>query len=110
MIITNAIAHIVQALVTREYNPGLFTALLVFIPSFLWVSKVCFGKGALSRRGIAVLFGTGIILHTILITSIIAYVNDEISRSMLDLIQFLNASTIILIPWLGDKFLNISAK
>lgn len=44
LVLVNAVAHIVAAILWREYNPGLWTALLLFVPlgslAILQISRV----------------------------------------------------------------------
>jgi hypothetical protein len=44
LVLVNAVAHIVAAIVWREYNPGLWTALILFVPlgtlALLQIAKV----------------------------------------------------------------------
>jgi len=103
VIISNGVVHILTALLKREYNPGLFTAAIIFLPSFLWLCKACFGRGRFSEKGVVILIITGIILHAILISSIFLFVGQKINSTVLNLIQAINASSIILIPWLGNR-------
>jgi Protein of unknown function with HXXEE motif len=110
VIISNAMAHIVVAVATQTYNPGLFSAIVIFLPSFFWLCKACFIKGRFRKAGIGVLVATGIILHIILISSVLMFVKQNISGGLLDFIQIINASTIVLLPWLGDSFLKIYSK
>ena len=110
VIISNGMVHILTSLLKQEYNPGLFTAIVIFLPSFIWLCIACFGKSGLPRKGIPVIIITGIILHAILISSVFAFVDHKISGMVLDIIQVINASTIILLPWLGDKLMNIYNK
>jgi hypothetical protein len=110
VIISNGIAHIVIFLLRQQYNPGLFSAVIIFLPSFFWLSQSCFGKARFPGRGIAVLVGTGIILHVILILSLFAFIDQKISGMVLNFIQVMNASTIVLLPWLGGKLLRVYQK
>jgi hypothetical protein len=72
------------------------------------MSKSCFGKGRMPKKGITILIGTGILLHAILISSIFAFVYQKINATTLDIIQAFNASTIVIVPWLSDRYLRIS--
>lgn len=103
IIITNGMVHIMAAIVKQEYNPGLFTAIVILLPSFFWLCKTCFGKDGLPKKGIPLLIGTGIIGHAVLISSILLFINQKISRPALDVTQIINASLIILLPWLGSS-------
>lgn len=110
VIISNAMAHIVIAVATQAYNPGLFSAIVIFLPSFFWLCKACFIEGVFRKAGIAVLVATGVILHIILISSVLLFARQKISGPLLDLIQLINASTIVVLPWLGSKILKKAAK
>jgi hypothetical protein len=105
VIISNGMVHIMTAIVQQRYNPGVFTAVILFLPSFFWLCKACFGKTGLARKGIGVLIATGVLLHIILISSVLLYVGKHISGAVLDGVQTVNASMIILIPWLGERLL-----
>jgi hypothetical protein len=105
VIISNAMAHIAVAAATQAYNPGLFSAIVIFLPSFFWLCKVYFFKGRFPKAGIGVLVATGIILHIILISSVLMFAKEKISGALLNFIQLINAATIIVIPWLGDRIL-----
>lgn len=106
VIITNAMAHIVVAIATQAYNPGLFSAIFIFLPSFFWLCNACFIKSRFRNAGIGVLVATGISLHIILISSILMFANQKISGTLLDFIQLINASMIVAIPWFGNRIFN----
>jgi hypothetical protein len=110
VIISNAMTHIVASVIMHDYNPGLFSATVIFLPSFFWLCKACFGEAGFRKVGIGVLVVSGIILHIILITSVLLFVKQKISSGLLDFIQIINATTIVLLPWLGDRFLKIYSK
>jgi hypothetical protein len=103
VIISNGLAHLLVFFLKGGYNPGLFSAIVIFMPSFFWLCRVNFTGGKIQGRGIVVLVATGIILHAILIASLFAFVDKKINETLLDWIQIFNASTIILIPWLVGK-------
>ena len=45
VIISNAMARIVVAVATQSYSPGLFSAIVIFLPSFFLLCKACFIEG-----------------------------------------------------------------
>jgi hypothetical protein len=107
VVISNGMVHIMLFIVKGQYNPGVFTAITIFLPSFFWLCKVCFGKERFPNRGIVVLVATGIILHAILISSVLLFVHQNIGDGWLDGIQAVNATTIFFIPLLGDRWLRV---
>lgn len=110
VLISNAIVHLIGAVAAKNYNPGLFTAIVIFLPSFYWLCKALFGQGGFAKKGISILIATGVILHIILISSLVAFTNQKINGTTLNIIQLINATTIIVVPWLGDRFLKIRHK
>ena len=81
-----------------------------FLPSFFWLCKTLFGKEGFPKRGISLLVITGIVLHAVLILSLLEFVAQKMSSVVLDFIQAVNASAIILLPWLGQKLLKIDGR
>lgn len=72
--VVNAVPHLGMALVRREYNPGLITAALLFLPVGGWcVAKVGSGAGLQAHAaGLAVAVG----LHVL----IVVYVKARLAR------------------------------
>src|SRR5688572_23095364 len=58
LMLANAILHITGALVDKQYVPGLVTAVMLYIPYFLWFFLKA-TKGA--RVGTPILFGAAVI-------------------------------------------------
>jgi heme/copper-type cytochrome/quinol oxidase subunit 1 len=60
----NALVHIVAVLASGQpYNPGLLTALVLFIPLTVWVSYTGFRDNRLTPKPMVVLPVWGVILH-----------------------------------------------
>jgi hypothetical protein len=70
LVLVNAVAHIVAAILWREYNPGLWTALILFVPlgtlALLQVTRVPGVEGIHHAAGIAVAIGihAAIVVYT----------------------------------------------
>ncbi len=105
VVFTNGLVHLMAFLVLgRAYNPGLLTAVVVFLPLSAWVSYACFGKDRLSYKAMALLIFWGVILHVILAGSVILFVHGLISSTKLVWVQIVNAGLLLLIPWLGEEW------
>jgi hypothetical protein len=67
LVLVNAVAHIVAAILWREYNPGLWTALILFVPlgtlALLQVARVPGVEGIHHATGIAVAIG----IHAVIV-------------------------------------------
>ncbi len=72
--VVNAMLHIVPALARREYNPGLLTAVLLFLPVGGWcVAQVGFEAGLLAHAiGLALAIG----VHAV----VVVYVVGRLAR------------------------------
>jgi hypothetical protein len=80
----NAIVHIVPAIALGAYDPGLLTAVVLFVPLTALVVRAALGRGApYRRRAGAVLLGAGVLVHAVLIGSILLYLNEVIPQWVL---------------------------
>ncbi len=105
VVFINGLVHCVLVVVSGwAYNPGLFTAVAVFLPLSAWVGHACFGKERLSYQAMALLILWGVMLHIILAGSVILFINGLISSTTLVWVQIINAGLLLLIPWLGEKW------
>ena len=66
----NSFTHI-GAGVAGGYNPGLGTALLLFIPVTVWTFCVCFGKGKSPKSTLWWNLGIGLLYHIIMFGSLL---------------------------------------
>jgi hypothetical protein len=61
--LVNAITHIVASLRFRVYNPGLVTAVLLFLPFTIWALWTEVANGMLSGGEVALILVLGMVLH-----------------------------------------------
>ena len=71
----NAIVHIVPALITRRYNPGLGTALVMFLPLSIYTLR----EVQLTGAGDAFHHATGLIIAIGMHAAIVAYAKRGVS-------------------------------
>ena len=103
VIFINALAH-VGGFAHGGYNPGVFTALVLFAPMSIWVARVCFGTQGLPYKALAVIIADGLILHAILIGSAKLFLRGVLGSSALTTIQILNAVLFLLIAWYSERW------
>ena len=103
LIFVNALAHL-GGFVRGGYNPGAFTAFVVFLPLSIWVGRVCFGKDALPYEALALIVAEGVILHVVLIGSTRMFLSGRIGHSTLTGIQVGNAGLLFLLAWLSERW------
>jgi hypothetical protein len=61
--LVNAVTHIVASLRFRAYNPGLVTAIVLFLPFTIWALWREVANGLLSGREVALIVLLGVLLH-----------------------------------------------
>lgn len=102
----NMLAHIASIVTSgRIYNPGLFTALVLFLPLSIWVARTCFGRGLLPYSALGLLVFCGVFLHVILAASVKLFVKGVISPTTLEAAQIVNTGLLLLVAWLGERWL-----
>jgi hypothetical protein len=69
----NILAHVGPAIFFGSYNPGLATALLLFVPFCGWTLTQLWRAGVLDGKGLGAVIATGVALHGILIASVFAH-------------------------------------
>lgn len=104
VVFSNSLVHLAPAALSMSYNPGLLTAIVVFLPLSIWVGYVCFGNGRMSYKVMALLVFDGVLLHAILMGSASMFINGMIGNTAFVAAQILNASLLLLIPWLAEKW------
>jgi len=107
VIFINGLTHV--ALVAKTgtlYNPGLLTAVLIFLPLSVWVGRTCFGPGRLSYPAMALLIAWGVLLHVILAGSVIMFINGLMGGTTLASVQVVNAALLLLVSWIGGEYLH----
>lgn len=67
VIAVNAVVHIVPAIATRAYDPGLATAVVLFVPLTVLVAVRAFGRnGPFRARGFVIIVAAGVLMHAVL--------------------------------------------
>lgn len=86
----NAVAHVVPAIRTQTYNPGLLTALVLFVPLCAWSYRALVRAGVLTRARVALGIFSGWLLHAVLLGSLWLSLHGMIGEAVLVAIQFAN--------------------
>ena len=86
----NAFAHIGPAVANGGYDPGLLTALLLFVPLCAWAFHVALANPQLGRRAVTATLFAGIVLHLVLMLSLKAWLGGLIGERMMIFIQIIN--------------------
>ncbi|MDQ7981690.1 HXXEE domain-containing protein [Paraburkholderia sp. SARCC-3016] len=96
VIAINGVMHVATVFRTGQlYNPGLLTALLLFLPLTAWVGYAFFGKARLSYKAMALLPACGVLLHVFLAGTTIMFIKGFISATVLIWSQIINAGLLL---------------
>lgn len=74
--LVNAVVHIVMAVALRRYNPGLLTAVFLFLPASLWALAAVSAVSGASWQAHALAAGAVVLLHVL----IVAWVRMRLRR------------------------------
>jgi hypothetical protein len=86
----NALAHIAPMVGSGHYNPGVVTAIVLFLPLSLWTFHVAIRGYGLGWRAVTATVFAGVVLHAVLMGSLRVYLGGHIDVVTLDVIQILN--------------------
>jgi hypothetical protein len=87
---TNLFAHAMPALVAQSYNPGLLTAIALFLPLSLLAFAAALMRYHLGVRSVLATLFAGAVLHAILMGSLMSFVNGRLNLDTLLLLQIVN--------------------
>jgi hypothetical protein len=93
----NAFAHIGPAVADGAYNPGLLTAVLLFLPLSLWVFRLALRRPDLGWRVVAATLVGGVAVHAVLMLSLRAYLAGWLGEGALLAIQIVNPAIPLLL-------------
>ena len=99
----NIFGHALPWLINGAYNPGLLTAILVFLPLSLWAFRVALVRYRLGWRSVIATVVAGLFLHAVLVLSLKAYIAGMIDIVALDVIQMINPLIAGLIVFLAGQ-------
>jgi hypothetical protein len=86
----NLFAHMVPALTLQSYNPGLLTALALFLPLSLLAFAAAITRYHLGVRAVLATLFAGAVLHAVLMGSLMSFVNGRIDLAALLILQIAN--------------------
>jgi hypothetical protein len=98
----NLFAHVVPAVMTESYNPGLITAVIFFLPLSLFAFAAAMTRYHLGFRAVLDTAVAGVILHVVLVGSLMGFIRGTLSLDLLIAIQFANPLLSALIVVLGS--------
>lgn len=86
----NLFAHAGPAVMSGRYNPGLLSALVLFLPLCLIVFATAVSRYNFGVRAIVATLFAGVVLHLVLMTSLVAFIDGRLGLDGLLLLQVAN--------------------
>lgn len=101
----NLFAHTGPAVLSGHYNPGLLTALVLFLPLCLVVFMAAVAEYDLGLRSIVATLVAGVAVHLALMTSLVAFIDGRLGLDGLLLLQVANPflSALIVVVLAGRR-------
>jgi hypothetical protein len=80
--LVNAVSHIAVSLRFRAYNPGLVTAIVLFLPFTIWALATEVANGLLSGGEVALVLVLGVLLHVpVALVFVVPYLKHRRARA-----------------------------
>jgi hypothetical protein len=70
--LANAVIHIAHASITRSYNPGLVSAIVLFLPLCAWCLHVIQRSGAGTLAMHAIGFAGALLIHAVIAVKVLS--------------------------------------
>jgi hypothetical protein len=86
----NLFAHFIPAALSQSYNPGLVTALALFLPLSLIAFAAAMTRYHLGLRAVLASLFAGAVLHAVLMGSLMSFVDGRLGLDTLLLLQVIN--------------------
>lgn len=103
VILINALVHIFGSIKKKQYNPGVVTSLLLFIPVSIYYFYEMNRIKKLSKIDIGICLFIGILYHVVLILSLKLVERNKISHNTMNLINILNG----FVPLVSAEFVRL---
>ncbi|MFD0897397.1 HXXEE domain-containing protein [Loigolactobacillus binensis] len=102
----NAITHTLPAIITKSYDTGLLTALIIFFPITLWTYYVIFIRTNKNYRALCTSISLGLFYHIMLFVSILGLFKPGIAgTNIVALIMFFGAFLYVYLADFSNKLL-----
>lgn len=99
----NSLVHLGPVIGGKDYNPGLLTAMILFVPLSGWIIHTCFGPQGLRYQTLAAILLAGVLLHVVLIGSIQLVIHGALNPSLANAIQVINPLWLFVLPWATNR-------
>ena len=90
--LVNVVPHVVAAVATGRYDPGVFTAVVLFLPACIWMLRTVVGSGVVRAVSVWRIVATGVLTHAVLIGSLLLREGGLISAGSLFVLNAMNGA------------------
>ena len=103
LLFVNGWIHFGSTLYHLNYNPGVATSVLLFLPVSIWVFYLCIKNKVLSYFQLGGALFCGVLIHLVLIGSLRAFQAGLTGHSLLLWVQILNAAVPVALAYLMPR-------
>jgi hypothetical protein len=89
--IVNGVTHVAPAILQQRYNPGVVTALVLFLPLGVWAMRTFLADPSVGRNGAFRAMLAGVVVHVVLMGSLVLFVRGVIGEDLLIAVNIANA-------------------
>lgn len=101
--LVNVVPHVVAAVVTGRYDPGVFTAVVLFLPGCAWMLRTVIRSGVVPASSVWLILATGVLTHAVLIGSLFLRDSGLISAELLFFLNAVNGGWALLLGRSGPR-------
>lgn len=83
----NAVVHIGSGITRGEYNPGVLTSVILFVPLCALMLRTVLRAGVIERRHVPLIIASGVLVHAVLLVSLFLRARGLISHGALLLVN-----------------------
>jgi hypothetical protein len=107
VVFVNVFVHVGGAVAAGSSNPGLITALALFLPASIWAGIVFLQRREPRLRvwRLVAIVALGVVAHGVLILSIVLFTRDVIPAWVLDALQVVNGLLVLFVGGLLQRSL-----
>ena len=105
IMLLNVPSHLIGIVIGGGYNPGVVTAVVLFLPYGIWTLRVAHRDYGFAPKALVLTFVDALVNYVVLMGSLILYVRGVIPATTLVTMQLVNAAILIMLPLFWEAVL-----
>ena len=101
--LVNVVPHVLAALAFRRYDPGLLTAVVLFVPACVWMLRTVVRSGVVPAASVWRIVATGVLTHLVLLGSLWLRARGLLSGEGLFVVNAVNGGWALILGRSGPR-------